>query len=150
MSILHSLHIVLLCCTSHHIHHAHPGCVGAMAIKKFSRQELFLIYVGHKFPSTITRTKLKVYHQNSKCFDQIPRSSRGCVPDTRGYNFIGIFKVLKITLSIDMQPYDYSHLLTLRLLMSYIYIYIYMERLFLMFLDHTQRRSTVGRTPLDE
>jgi len=30
--------------------------------------------------------------------------------------------------------------LTLRLLMSYIYIYIYvcMERLFLMFLDHTQ------------
>ena len=33
-------------------------------------------------------------------------------------------------------------LLTLRLLMSYIP--------FLMFLDHTQRRSTVGRTPLDE
>ena len=45
-------------------------------------------------------------------------------------------------------------ILTLRLLMSYIYIYIYiyiyMEHLFLMFLDHTQRRSTVGRTPLDE
>jgi hypothetical protein len=36
--------------------------------------------------------------------------------------------------------------LTLRLLMSY----IYMEHLFLMFLDHTQRRSTVGGTPLDE
>ena len=41
-------------------------------------------------------------------------------------------------------------LLTLRLLMSYIYTYIYMEHLFLMFLDHTQRRATVGRTPLDE
>ena len=41
-------------------------------------------------------------------------------------------------------------ILTLRLLMSYIYIYIYMEHLFLMFLDHTQRCSTVGRTPLDE
>ena len=44
--------------------------------------------------------------------------------------------------------------LTLRLLMSYIYIYIYiytyMEHPFLMFLDHTQRRTTVGRTPLDE
>jgi hypothetical protein len=42
-------------------------------------------------------------------------------------------------------------ILTLRLLMSYIYIYIYiyMEHLSLMFLDHTQRRSTVGRT-LDE
>ena len=39
-----------------------------------------------------------------------------------------------------------THLLTLRLLMSY----VYMEHLFLMFLDHTQRRSTVGRTPLDE
>ena len=39
-------------------------------------------------------------------------------------------------------------ILTLKLLMSY--IYIYMERIFLMFLDHTQRRSTVGRTPLDE
>ena len=38
--------------------------------------------------------------------------------------------------------------LILRLLM--LYIYIYMEHLFLMFLDHTQRRSTVGRTPLDE
>ena len=25
-----------------------------------------------------------------------------------------------------------------------------MERLFLVLLDHTQRRSTVGRTPLDE
>ena len=37
-------------------------------------------------------------------------------------------------------------LLTLRLLMSY----TYMESLFLMFLEHTQRRSTVGRTPLDE
>ena len=36
--------------------------------------------------------------------------------------------------------------LTLRLLMSY----IHMEHLFLMFLDHTRRRSTVGRTPLDE
>ena len=36
--------------------------------------------------------------------------------------------------------------LTLRLLMSY----IYMEHPFLIFLDHTQRRSTVGRTPLDD
>jgi len=33
-----------------------------------------------------------------------------------------------------------------RLLMSF----IYMEHPFLMFLDHTQRRTTVGRTPLDE
>ena len=39
-------------------------------------------------------------------------------------------------------------LLTLRRLMSY--IYIYMEHPFLMFQDHTQRRSSVGRTPLEE
>ena len=44
--------------------------------------------------------------------------------------------------------YVMSQKLTLRLLMSY--IYIYMEHLFLMFLDHTRRRTTVGRTPLDE
>ena len=47
-----------------------------------------------------------------------------------------------------------KRILTLRRLMSYIYIYIYiyiyMEHPFLMFLDHTQRRNTVGRTPLDE
>jgi hypothetical protein len=36
--------------------------------------------------------------------------------------------------------------LTLRRLMSY----IYMKQPFLMFLDHTKRRTTVGRTPLDE
>ena len=36
--------------------------------------------------------------------------------------------------------------LTFRLLMSY----IYKEHPFLIFLDHTQRRTTVGRTPLDE
>ena len=41
--------------------------------------------------------------------------------------------------------------LTLRLLIYiYIYIYIYMKHPFLMFLDHTQRRTIVGRTPLDE
>jgi len=41
--------------------------------------------------------------------------------------------------------YDiYKNTLTLRQLM------LYMEHLFLMFLDHTQRRSTVGRTALDE
>jgi hypothetical protein len=47
---------------------------------------------------------------------------------------------------------------TLRLQISYIYIYIYIykcvyiyiEHQFLTFLDHTQRRNTFGRTPLDE
>ena len=50
--------------------------------------------------------------------------------------------------------HDVVTFLTLRVLMSYIYIYIYiyiyMEHPFLMFLDHTQWRTTFGRTPLDE
>ena len=51
--------------------------------------------------------------------------------------------------STDLEPGDLVYIgisLTLKRLMSY----IYMEHPFLMFLDHTQRRSTVGRTPLDE
>ena len=71
-----------------------------------------------------------------------------------------LLRFLKVKLiyafSVGYKKTDVSELnsfqLTLRLLMSYIYIYIYiyMEHLFLMFLDRTQRRSTVGRTPLDE
>ena len=48
--------------------------------------------------------------------------------------------------SLRHVPDILTTILTLRRLMSY----IYMEHPFLMFLDHTQRRSTVGRTPLDE
>ena len=57
---------------------------------------------------------------------------------------------------VFFQGFSEVYKLTLRLLMSYIYIYIYiyiytcMEHLFLMFLDHTRRCTTVGRTPLDE
>jgi len=56
------------------------------------------------------------------------------------YNFI------KFTFYVSFQVNKNVFSLTLRLLMSY----IHMEHLFLMFLDHTQGRSTVGRTPLDE
>ena len=56
-----------------------------------------------------------------------------------------------VTVHVQVQsefrvPHSHEANLTLRLLMSY----MYMEHLFLMFLDHTQRRTTVGRTPLDE
>ena len=47
---------------------------------------------------------------------------------------------------LTSHPVSEIILLTLRLLMSY----IYMEHPFLMFLDHTQRRTTFGMTPLDE
>ena len=53
-----------------------------------------------------------------------------------------------ITIRVNSHYYQSDQSLILRRLMSY--IYIYMEHPFLMFLDHTQRRSTVGRTPLDE
>ena len=52
--------------------------------------------------------------------------------------------ILKAVLEIAVTPKSIP--LTFRVLMSY----IYMEHPFLMFLDHTQRRTTVGRTPLDE
>ena len=64
------------------------------------------------------------------------------------FNIILLFTLMRYNSSfLCMLPR-----LTLRRLMSYIYIYIYiyMEHPFLMFLDHTQRRNTVGRTPLDE
>ena len=70
------------------------------------------------------------------------------------------YNTLSLSLSLCRWQFDHSYFefqisflkrrryLTLRRLM--LYIYIYMEHPFLMFLDHTQRRSTVGRTPLDE
>ena len=65
------------------------------------------------------------------------------------HKLVGIFEQLD-ALVLDKMPIimggDFNIDLTLRRLMSY----IYMEHPFLMFLDHTQRRSTVGRTPLDE
>ena len=59
------------------------------------------------------------------------------------------WKFMFIELSKGFAPlgtFQPHTILTLRLLMSY----TYMEHLFLMFLDHTQRRITVGRTPLNE
>ena len=35
-------------------------------------------------------------------------------------------------------------------ILSCVCVCVCVERLFLMFLDHTQRRSTVGKTPLEE
>ena len=72
-----------------------------------------------------------------------------------GNNFVGTASLFvesddgcRILVNASDKRRSSSTYLTLRPLMSY--IYIYMEHPFLMFLDHTQRRSTVGRTPLDE
>jgi len=79
-----------------------------------------------------------------------PSASNNSAPSRKILTKFGIWAFFE-NLSTKTQ-----HSLTLRRLMSYIYIYLfiyiymYMEHPFLMFLDHTQRRSTVGRTPLDE
>jgi len=90
------------------------------------------------------------------------RTSCECHPTSRSEG-IAVFLPEINTLNPELNPICYllallgAHhflhvsrvrvkLLTFRGLMSY----IYMEHPFLMFLDHTQRRSTVGRTPLDE
>jgi len=57
-----------------------------------------------------------------------------------------VHKACSLSPPRNFEKINNKSLLTLRQLMSY----IYMEHPFLMFLDHTQRRSTVGRTPLDE
>ena len=64
------------------------------------------------------------------------------IPSSRRYVYLVLSDYLGYHYSLDRLA------LTLRRLMSY--IYIYMEHPFLMFLHHTQRRNTVGRTPLDE
>ena len=62
-----------------------------------------------------------------------------------GDSFFFVVKIMYIVLPCDIFALSVRDL-TLRSLT----LYIYMEHLFLMFLDHTQRRSTVGRAPLDE
>ena len=67
--------------------------------------------------------------------------------DVMRAHFLVVGFVLQFLIPTSHSHRSYSSL-TLRRLMSY--IYIYMEHPFLMFLNHIQRRSTVGRTPLDE
>ena len=65
-----------------------------------------------------------------------------CTESSREKNMAVPVRHSKINPSATNAIYIYIYI--------YIYLFIYMELLFLMFLDHTQRRSTVGRTPLDE
>ena len=111
-----------------------------------------LLYTAANAPSALGARRVQTTHFQitmhphsnagkpfSLCYKNLPNRQDHC---TSSVNY-----------GIGMTGISYSAPnLTLRLLMSYIYIYIYicMEHLFLMFLDHTQRRTTVGRTPLDE
>ena len=117
--------------------------------------------VGH-FSSKVGPTHNKQVSFSAVLSIQVSLNTgnRQCVPYVH-YNAIQLFNPLKPELNSIcyllalLGAHHFLHvtrirvkLLTFRLLMSY--IYIYMKHPFLMFLDHTQRRSTVGRTPLDE
>ena len=104
----------------------------------------------------------KNFTETFQLLNQAP--GEDCMSRTQCYDWFEHFKEGKMSVGEDPRPGRPStstnddHVervravirgnlrLTLRRLMSY----IYMEHPFLMFLDHTQRRSTVGRTPLDE
>jgi len=77
---------------------------------------------------------------NSKCYLVV-----NCSTDLHFAREFAISEAVVWLLSVSSSSLQGLEL-TLRRLMSN----IYMEHPFLMFLDHTQRRSTVGRTPLDE
>ena len=120
-----------------------------------------------------TWSVVDLLHQNPHWLSPILSSAYGvnldsrlldkilCIVDRSDMPWLLVQSVLSSPLWIGTMI-DYLHCssnsssfkieLTLRLLMFYIYIYIYiyMEHLFLMFLDLTQRRTAVGRTPLYE
>ena len=91
-------------------------------------------------PCSVTYKDLEHDYQNTSCTNIQEKGAMTRRTMTSRYdNKINYFDI-HVTRNHD------EFLLTLRLLMSY----IYMEHLFLMFLDHTQWRTTVGRTPLEE
>ena len=69
-----------------------------------------------------------------------------CLPKSMICQMASNFRIQTLSNHFSIYVNGIQSPLTLRLLMSY----IYMEHPFLMFLDHTRRRSIVGRTPLDE
>ena len=79
-------------------------------------------------------------------FYMIPKSSQSTLHKGVFSSIVSEFYCFVNGIQIQAYMFPSFDILTLRRLMSY----IYMEHPFLMFLDHTQRRSTVGRTPLDE
>ena len=97
-------------------------------------------WICHNALRHIHGTTLFLKGKNDTCFFfMVPSKTHSSQP----YVTVGLI-ILQYNFNFDFL--ETNLLLTLRRLMSY----IYMEHPFLMFLDHTQRRSTVGRTPLDE
>ena len=98
--------------------------------------------------SAASRLKLEIKHGNFGC------ECHGIWEYPLRYLTVGhaVAQLVEaLTYKLEGRGFDsrwchWNFLLTLRRLISY----IYMEHPFLMFLDHTQRRSTVGRTPVDE
>ena len=108
-----------------------------MSLVKFSEFRNSFINQCHTISSAVGNTK----EESIDLFTQI-KYQLGY--GGRQYNQFLVSHRNKKTISTEL--FFSLDSLTLRRLMSY----IYMEHPFLMFLDHTQRRSTVGRTHLDE
>ena len=130
-----------------------PGDFRRDVVKNFILPKHRAVSLGNLFPTF----QIKELPSFSEVLTDIQR--KGCRVISQKKRFLNAFNPL----NPELNPFCYllallgAHhflhvsmirvkLLTFRLLMSY----IYMEHPFLMFLDHTQRRSTVGRTPLDE
>ena len=96
--------------------------------------------------------KLGTSASSPQCHSTRGNVSRGITPSSTTRVFGEYF--LKISVHKNSQRICYKflkkHSINLIKLQATNVIYIYMEHLFLMSLDHTQRCSTVGRTPLDE
>ena len=114
-------------------------CIVICSYNKSQRDALFLKFILIK---------------NSTCFEQIYCPSSGVfILHSQKLAFVILVmltvcqQTVNITSITNTNRCEYSINLQAT---NVIYIYIYMEHPFLMFLDHTQRRSTVGRTPLDE
>ena len=99
---------------------------------------------------SVQKTKTMVFRGRDPVRTKIVIDNK-IIEQVNSFNYLRNMISYEKELDIDNKLHNYlkiTGILTLRRLMSY--IYIYMEHPFLMFLDHTQRRSTVGRTPLDE
>ena len=121
---------------------------------------------GCRDESWVATLGLKIYDLFILCYFHLSkdfflleyRTKVWCLFDTHAYYISCPFNPLNAELNsicylLALLAHHFFHVsrirvksLTLRLLM----LYIYKEHLFLMFLDHTRRRSTLGRTPLDE
>ena len=110
------------------------------------------IYIYGAHILDVSRSHTTTQHSRQDSSERVITSSQGPLPDnTRHSQQTNIHALGGIrTQDLSRRAAAGADPQATNVIYIYIYIYIYMEHPFLVFLDHTQRRSTVGRTPLDE